>query len=394
MTDDRAAVLRHRLADELQRSGALRSPHWRQAVERIPRHEFLPEFFESIETPHGTHWEPVTRAGLPDRWLDLAYQNKTWVTQLDKTITPHQVTGPTPGDPTSSSTLPSLVVEMLEELDLADGMKVLEIGTGTGYSTALMCERLGDEQVTSIEYDPGVAANARTALARVGHTPHLAMGDGLSGVPAQAPYDRIIATCSVRHIPASWLAQARPGAQILVTIAGWLHGFGLARLEVTDDGTAEGRFLPGTISFMIARSQAPPTDAARQAELLAALADAPARAAQVGGDLHRDWTGVFVAQLAAPGAQWQARRVDGGPWVDYYYDLATGSGAALTPETDGGWSVQQTGPVHIWDDIEDAIAAWKAAGSPAIDQFHIHTNGRTQTVSLDTTAWTLTTDAP
>ncbi|MGW0590967.1 rRNA adenine N-6-methyltransferase family protein [Streptosporangium sp. NPDC002607] len=62
---------------------------------------------------------------------------------------------------------------MLEAARISGGEKVLEIGTGTGYSTALMCHRLGDKAVTSIEYDQVVARRARDALAAAGYAPTL-----------------------------------------------------------------------------------------------------------------------------------------------------------------------------------------------------------------------------
>ncbi|GAA2398266.1 ATP-grasp peptide maturase system methyltransferase [Actinomadura vinacea] len=389
MTDDndtRAASLRYALADELQRSGDLHSQQWRSAVERVPRHLFVPEFFRWTDGPNGvTLWAPVSGDHDPDRWLDLAYRNETLVTQLDRHITPRDVTEPVSGDPTSSSTLPGLVVRMLEDLNVADHMTVLEIGTGTGYSTALMCDRLGDDKITSIEVDPSVAATAAAALRRAGFAPNLVNGDGLDGVPERAPIDRVIATCSVRQIPRTWLDQTRPGGRILVTITGWLRGYGLAMLDMGDDGIAEGRFLPGTISFMIARPQAPPTISDEwRSTAFGALADAEPRPAVVGPDIRKDWTGTFVAQLALPTAQEQMISIDGGPFITYYFDTATGSAASLTPEPGGGWTVRQTGPVRLWDAVESAVAIWRRAGSPEIDQFRIRTDGHEQLVWLDT----------
>ncbi|MGH3781669.1 MAG: methyltransferase [Pseudonocardiaceae bacterium] len=77
----------------------------------------------------------------------------------------------------------------------------MEIGTGTGYNTALLCHRLGDAHVTSIDIDPDPVADAREPLAALRYLPTLLAGDGARGASGNAPYDRIIATCAVSTIP-------------------------------------------------------------------------------------------------------------------------------------------------------------------------------------------------
>lgn len=385
-----AARLAEQLADGLEKSGHLRSPVWRAAVMAVPRHLFVPAFFRRTNSPQGTLWTPVTaeQAGT-DAWLEEAYADTTLVTQLDGGIGPTDADGPVLGDPTSSSTLPSLVVRMLEDLDPRDGDRVLEVGTGTGYSTALMCHRLGDEHVTSVEYDPAVAGRACAAVNAAGYEPTLINGDGLLGHGAGAPYDRLIATCSVRTIPSEWLRQVRPGGTILTTLSGWLYGSGLVRLTVGDDGTAEGRFLPGTVSFMIARPQAAPVLGSVSDLLGQAAHERPAR---FGPEVLSEWTPQFLAQLAAPGAQYLGMSVDGGPMLDHLVDLAGPSFVTLLPDGEETFTVRQGGPVRLWDAVEDAVDTWRRVGSPPQTVFGLSVEPGRQRVWLgdpDGPSWPL-----
>jgi methyltransferase of ATP-grasp peptide maturase system len=356
---------RHRraLADRLTAQGHLRSPAWRAAVEAVPREVFLAS---GVFLPEGdtARWRPVTPGSMAaEDWTALAYSDQSLVTQLDGHLTPDQASDPVTGFPTSSSTTPVTVVGMLEALDVEDGHNAAEIGTGTGYSTALMCHRLGEDNVTSIEVDPQVAARADQALESAGYSTWTVTGDGLLGNPRRAPYDRIIATCAVRRIPYAWVRQTRPGGIILATVgpSSWTYGTGLAKLTVRD-GIAEGRII-GRASFMAARSQA----------VLPLSGDLAARAAYadterktpIPPDVLGDWMGAFLAQMSAPRTQ-MVRAVSGeGREIVYLFDIERESFAALT--ADGGeWTVRQGGPVAIWDAIENAVGAWRTAGEPDI----------------------------
>jgi methyltransferase of ATP-grasp peptide maturase system len=374
--------LRQRLADQLEEAGDLRTPQWRRAVESVPRHLFIPEFFRPINSPKGIIWEPVTPETVgADEWLAQVYENQTWVTQIDGHIHAADSESPLPaGNPTSSSTLPGLVVAMLEDLDVSEDTKVLEIGTGTGYSTALLCERIGAQNVVSIETDPNLARRAARAIHQTGHMPTLITGNGLEGYPPQAPYDRIIATCSVRHIPASWIMQSRPGTVILTTLSGWQYGSGYAKLIVTSPETATGRFLRETYSFMLARPHLPPPiDISDTKEVDAS----PPRPAAINPDSLNDWTARFVAQLATPNAQCIGKSVDGGPMIDYYMDEVTGSVASLTPQPGDLPLVREIGPLALWSTIEQAIATWQDAGSPSINEFRLDIRPKRQIVFLE-----------
>lgn len=341
--------LRQALADELAGRGQLADLALRSAFEAVERELFLDDV---VFRPNGASWEPVRRDQVgDDAWLRMVYSDTTWVTQVDG-VSAADAPGPLSGRPTSSSTLPSLVLRMLELADVHDGATVLEIGTGTGYSTAILSQLLGDQAVHSVEYDEALAATAAQHLRAAGPAPNLVVGDGLRGHQEGAEYDAVIATCAVRTIPPSWLWQLSDGGSITTTISGWMLASGLIRLVLDGEGIAHGRFTGDTISYMLARPHERPP--------LPTFYPHPGttRRTEVSPDLLDDWTARFVAQLAASSAE--LVRIGNGVAL---IDVATGSQAWTEPDGTG-WMVHQDGPLHLWDQVEEALTVWQKAGAP------------------------------
>ncbi|TDB82904.1 methyltransferase domain-containing protein [Actinomadura sp. KC216] len=233
------------LAGQLAGEKVLSDPSWRSAFTAVPRHVFVPRFYDdSVDPPR---WVDSTDPA----WLPGVYSDETLATQLL----------PMPGQPgipyvTSSSTRPGYMLWLLHLLVAADDMRVLEIGTGTGYNAALLSQRLGDRQITSIDIDPHLVDLARGRLAKSGFRPRLAVRDGRAGHPEHAPYDRNIATVAVDRIPYAWVQQVRPGGIILADLrpVGMIRGGAIVKLTVHADGTATGRLIDGGVGFMSART--------------------------------------------------------------------------------------------------------------------------------------------
>ncbi|MFJ8602633.1 ATP-grasp peptide maturase system methyltransferase [Streptomyces shenzhenensis] len=368
-----AVRLREAMTKALANDGVLADPGWRAAVEMVPRHRFAPGFYLPADERDGqglTVWEPVTAESDYGRWLAAAYSDTTLITQFDGAEPDwKQAAERHGGAPTSSSTLPSLVVRMWADADVQKGHTVLEIGTGTGYSTALACERLGSADVTSIEVDPHRLEQAASALYACGYTPTLAVADGLYGYWPEASFDRIVAACSFRTVPPALLAQTRPGGKILLTLSGWLYGYARVLLTVAENGTAEGRLLGGTVSFMSARTHAAPTFG-NPAHWTADLPET-GRAAQHSPERITAATKEafhlrFLAQCAAPDAQMTTV----GETV-HLVDVVTGSAATLTPG-EGRWEVREGGPVKLWERIERVLSAYDEADRPGPETFTLH----------------------
>ena len=113
---------------------------------------------------------------------------------------------------------PSMIAIMLEEADLRPGLKVLDVGTGSGYNAALLAALVGAENVVSIERHADLLDFARANLAAAGYAVRLVVGDGTLGYAPEAPYDRIVVTAGAPRIAKSWISQTRIGGRIVAPI--------------------------------------------------------------------------------------------------------------------------------------------------------------------------------
>ncbi len=113
---------------------------------------------------------------------------------------------------------PYTVAYQTELLKLKPGEKVLEIGTGSGYQAAILCE-MGAE-VYSIERYEALHLTAKETLHRLGYQPHLFFGDGYEGLPEEAPFDKILLTAAPDVVPEKLLRQLRIGGWMVLPLGG------------------------------------------------------------------------------------------------------------------------------------------------------------------------------
>src|SRR3984957_3430516 len=203
--------MRERLATRVGASHGIGSERVAAALHAVPRHLFL-----------------------PGQRPEAAYRDDAIVTKRDEA-----------GQPISSSSQPAIMAIMLDQLDLAPGHRVLEIGAGTGYNAALMSHIVGPlGQVTSVDIDPELVVSAREHLARAGFGEvSVVCADGAGGDPEHAPYDRIIAPVGVSDLAPAWLEQAGPQARIVVPFD--VRG---TQLSIAFDRAAPGRWASRSLA--------------------------------------------------------------------------------------------------------------------------------------------------
>lgn len=331
---------------------------WRAPVAGTSRHDLVPRWWE----PDG-HGSWVLRDGAADpvEWMEAAYADRSLVTRVGALHADHAKAGDRPhGLPTSSATLPSLVVRMLRHGRLGPGLSFLDLGTGAGGLTAYASSRFGAENVTSLDVDAYLTSAAGERLASMGYHPEFVTADATERVPGS--YDRIVSTVGLPAGPGlrPVLASLEPGGRVATTlgrtcliITGWKHG----------NGDVIGQVERDMAGFMLTRSgdDYPPA----LAELFALARSTEGGERSTGRypvvDVAEAWELRSMLEITTPG-------------VELGYETHDRTRTAYLVHPDGSWArasaefiapptVHQGGPQRLWTALERIRNRLNAEGS-------------------------------
>ena len=353
---------REALVEALITSGTIRSRAVRDAFAAIPREAFVSSFYQE----QGRNWKPLSSTDLPEQeWLAALYTDASLVTKLSGRHVP-----------LSSSSMPSVMARMLEALQVEPGMRVLEIGTGTGYNAALLATLTGNPScVTTIEVDGRLAAQAQHALRDTVGAVQVQVGDGLQEADEgrSIPFDRIIATASCRAFPWVWYHQLAPGGRLVMDLQGKLGVSSFCVLVKSPHGSsASGSFLTPPLYFMPMQEEVfpayPPAGFAHTAWSLPAEHPLSRQLQEDAFRWFLQWRLPGVS--GSRGAMLYAPRKERVEWLRFRD--RTGPTQLDMEQRDGGaWRLQCGGPITLWEHMESAFAEWEALGQPPQHAYHL-----------------------
>jgi protein-L-isoaspartate(D-aspartate) O-methyltransferase len=355
--------LRKEFVAALMASGAIHSLAIQNAFLTVPREAFVPFFYEEDEASKKLAWVRIDAEQIaPDEYLARVYQDQSLVTKTDER-----------NWAVSSSSMPSIMAQMLEALDIQPGQKILEIGTGTGYNAALMATITGNpEHVVSIESDAILAKHAAQAIESVlGPGMTIISGDGFVGYSQGAPYDRIIATASVPTVPMAWVKQLRIGGKLILDLQGSLTASGFLVIERKLQGIT-GQFLAHPLYFMsliteeIAVPQLPSTKSQPCLESFTLEKD------HALPDVLFDSPFRWFLQWRIPGCQISKRRQrqPDGAETHYIYILEPcNQGIVRLRQEDETWHGNVYSSLSTWHDLQQVYEEWVSLGKPSQEQY-------------------------
>lgn len=249
MAQSAADLANQQLVDRLIALGALWSRPLIDGFRRTPRHRFLDRVYQFHRKSE--RWGKVSMRQPGPGHLRLIYSDRALITRLSPAAS-----GAAPV-PISSSSQPSLMAQMLEDLDLSAGQRTLEVGAGTGYNAALLAHVVGPARVVSVDVDRQVLAEAaRHLTAFAERRVELRHADGRSGCPGGGPYDRIMVTAATPEVEPAWVEQLAEGGVLLAPLA-VAPGLAFVLHGRVAGGTFEGR-LTRAAYFMPLRAEDEP----------------------------------------------------------------------------------------------------------------------------------------
>jgi protein-L-isoaspartate(D-aspartate) O-methyltransferase len=339
-------------AASLRSIGAIRSDAVEHAFASIQRHRCVPQF------RYGATTITVSQDQEPgSEILDLIYSSgQSLLTSTGQD-----------GGPPSSSSAPALMARMLEALGLQPGMRVLEIGAGTGYNAALI-GAITAAPVVTVDAEASTARGAAESVRRLGLAPQVTVvhGDGYLGEPASAPYDRVIVTCGVAGLSPHWLGQLAPGGLVLAPVA---HGGVHPVLTVAcRDGTVSAKaglwadFMPAAGPLRPPELTGhDPADYIPAAPVTRIPGASPARTTAAYHDL---W---FYLATRDP-------RITRAYMADDTIDPARGACALHVPPRGTAWvqadgSIAVAGEPAVAEELHSLIDEWAASGPATLTQF-------------------------
>lgn len=229
---------------------------------------------------------------------------------------------------------------------------------------ALLCARLGEHLVHSMDISRVIVQDARQRLASIGFEPRLTFGDGRGGLPTGERFDRIISTCSLPEITDGLMRCAKPGT-VLVTNIGLGIESGVVRLVVDDAGRAAGHFTVTGGTFMPARGDERTYPVKERAALAVETATRPTSV--TGADFRSNYP--FRVVLAA-----ELRDTE----FVYHSDSGTGTLSIQLQQPDGTWArspitgestVTYGGSPELWHRVDQAWSWWNEQGRPGQERF-------------------------
>lgn len=363
------------MLEELRVAGSLTDARVEDAMRAVPRHEFAPDRGWLSPDRGAGPGRAISRQDDPDQWWAAVYSDGSIITQRDDgAVRPDEARG----RPTSSLSAPGVVAEFLELLDARPGDRVLEIGTGTGWTAALL-GRMGAD-VTTIEVDPDVAEQAAARLKMAGSPACPIAADGAAGWSEGAPYDRVHSTCAVARVPYVWVEQTRPGG-VIVTPWQPVPGYGWKVRLATTGSRAVGGFH-GRAGYMMLRAQRTvarwnPHHAGDAATTRTRLD--PRAIIQAGSGM------VLAFAVRCPGVGLFPVDNDDGSFSLLLFEAGKPEGAWASCDWEPGeadHAVTQYGDRRLWDETEAAFAWWADAGSPSEKRFGVTVDEQGERLSL------------